>query len=430
MVHITSNFIQKLKLADTNTQQKRYYDTATKGFGIRITKGGVKAYFIEKRIDNKTHRLTIGRWPDLTLEQAKGRAYELFNKIANGINPIAEKQEQQIRSFTLEQVFNDYIATGKSLATRTVAAYRGIVQLYLKDWQHKPIAGITREMVSQKHISIGSHSKAQANLTMQLLGALFTFANMQYTNGIGKALMLDNPVKIISHTQSWYDIPVRSSIIKPHQLAKWYGGVKALGNSTNNKATIVRDYLLLLLFTGLRKEEAARLEWANVDFGNRTLTVAETKNKMSHTLPMSEFVYSLLLERHMNRHNNAAVSDEFVFAGNSINGHLVEPRKQVNRVAEATGISFTLHDLRRTFITVAESLELSGYTLKKLLNHKSGNDVTAGYIVLDSERLRKPMQLITDKLLTLINSTIDSAVVESIMPKLTNTVALAEVGVV
>ncbi len=30
------------------------------------------------------------------------------------------------------------------------------------------------------------------------------------------------------------------------------------------------------------------------------------------------------------------------------------------------------------------------------MNHKMSNDVTAGYIIADVERLRKPMQLITD----------------------------------
>ena len=63
-----------------------------------------------------------------------------------------------------------------------------------------------------------------------------------------------------------------------------------------------------------------------------------------------------------------------------------------------------LHDLRRTFITAAESLDISAYALKRLLNHKMSNDVTAGYIINDVERLRKPMQLITDHLLKLINS--------------------------
>ena len=55
-----------------------------------------------------------------------------------------------------------------------------------------------------------------------------------------------------------------------------------------------------------------------------------------------------------------------------------------------------LHDLRRTFITIAESLDISSYAVKRLVNHSMANDVTAGYIVWDVERIRKPMQQITD----------------------------------
>ncbi len=61
MTHITSNFIQKLKLADLNMQQKRYYDTTTTGFGIRITGSGVKSFFVEKKHNRKTYRLTTYR---------------------------------------------------------------------------------------------------------------------------------------------------------------------------------------------------------------------------------------------------------------------------------------------------------------------------------------------------------------------------------
>ena len=49
-------------------------------------------------------------------------------------------------------------------------------------------------------------------------------------------------------------------------------------------------------------------------------------------------------------------------------------------------------------ITVAESLDISAYALKRLANHKMTNDVTAGYIIGDAERLRAPMQRITDYL--------------------------------
>lgn len=78
----------------------------------------------------------------------------------------------------------------------------------------------------------------------------------------------------------------------------------------------------------------------------------------------------------------------------------MEPRKQMAKVTEVSEVAFTVHDLRRTFITVAESLDISAYAVKRLVNHKMNGDVTAGYIVADAERLREPMQRITDYLLS------------------------------
>ena len=77
-------------------------------------------------------------------------------------------------------------------------------------------------------------------------------------------------------------------------------------------------------------------------------------------------------------------------------GMLNDPKKQIQKVVQESGVSFTLHDLRRTFITIAESLDISAYAFKRPLNHKMANDVTAGYIITDVERLRIPMQKIAD----------------------------------
>ena len=58
-----------------------------------------------------------------------------------------------------------------------------------------------------------------------------------------------------------------------------------------------------------------------------------------------------------------------------------------------------MHTLRRTFETTAESLDISYYALKRLLNHSMGTDVTSGYIVTSTERLREPMAKICEYLL-------------------------------
>ena len=63
-------------------------------------------------------------------------------------------------------------------------------------------------------------------------------------------------------------------------------------------------------------------------------------------------------------------------------------------VTESSKVKFMLHDLRRTFLTIADAQDLSAYAIKKLANHKMAADVTAGYIVSDVERLRDPMNRI------------------------------------
>jgi integrase len=155
----------------------------------------------------------------------------------------------------------------------------------------------------------------------------------------------------------------------------------------------VRDYLVLLLLTGLRREEAASLTWSNVDLKAKTLTVPDTKNREDHTLPLSDYLLTLLKQR------SKATESNYVFPGYGPKGHIVFVGKHKDKAINNAGFKFTLHDLRRTFITVAESIDIPAYAVKRLANHKMTNDVTAGYIVTDVERLRKPMQKITDYIL-------------------------------
>ena len=78
-------------------------------------------------------------------------------------------------------------------------------------------------------------------------------------------------------------------------------------------------------------------------------------------------------------------------------GDRISNFRDVTRYIEKrSNLHITPHDLRRTFATVAERLDIPAYALKRLLNHKQSSDVTSGYLVIDVERLRKPMEKITD----------------------------------
>ena len=67
-------------------------------------------------------------------------------------------------------------------------------------------------------------------------------------------------------------------------------------------------------------------------------------------------------------------------------------------MAEETGIVVSAHDLRRDFITAAESADISFLAMKALVDHALGADVTAGYVQMTTERLREPMQRVCNQL--------------------------------
>ena len=384
---LTKKIVDYAKLP-VDKDQVFYRDDQLKGFALRVTSNGTKSFVVEKNIGNKVRRITLGKYGALTVEQARKEAQKIIGQIATGIDPIAEKLAAKMSAVTLNEVFEDYIKARKSLKHNTLYNYRRVLTVAFANWGKRPLVSITKDKVAKHHEKLGKdHGEAYANLAMRLLRALFNFASGQYEDAQGKTLITENPVKRLSQARAWYRVERRQTFIKSHDLAAWYEGVLKLPNET------LRDYLLLLIFSGLRRQEAAQLKWQNVDLSAKTLTVTDTKNHESHTLPLTDYLYELLKLRHQNR------SNEFVFPGNGAAGHIIEPRKQMAYVTKVSGIAFTVHDLRRTFITIAEGLDISAYALKRLMNHKMNNDITAGYIVTDVGRLRKPMQQITDFML-------------------------------
>ncbi len=117
-------------------------------------------------------------------------------------------------------------------------------------------------------------------------------------------------------------------------------------------------------------------------------------------LPLADFLSNILERRSKTR------TSDYVFPG-KLKGRMAEPTTLVEEVRKASGITFIPHDLRRTFATMAESLDLSWKTVKSLLNHKMDDDVTAGCVISEAERLRSAMQRVTDTLREIIEKEAD-----------------------
>lgn len=215
---------------------------------------------------------------------------------------------------------------------------------------------------------------------MRVFRAIYNRAARQYEG------MPDNPCIAVD----WYREEERDAAIPDKDLPRWFAEVLGLDNP------IRRDYLLFVLFTGMRRGSAAEVEWDHVKWEDRALYVPNPKGGKDRAffLPLSDYLIDLLKERQKcEQAKTFFPGSPWVFPAESKSGHIAEPKEKL-------GVKFTVHGLRNTFITVAESLDISPHAIKMLVNHSlpDKQDVTAGYISPELDRLRAPMQEISDRL--------------------------------
>lgn len=378
---LTKSIVDRLPFSETG-KQVDYWDSELKGFCVRVS-ATAKTFCVMRRIGGKLTRVTLGKYGVVTTDEARRKAIKALANLVEGIDVNAEKARARVRGKTLQGVLDDYIAA-KELKPNTILDYGKVLRLYAGDWLSKPIAEITSDMVAARHLKTAKETgSVPANKLGRYLRLLFNFAMAKKYIEIP-----ENPVRILSTTGQWRKETRRQSILQPAELPVWFNAVMGL------EQPITRTSMLMMLFTGLRKVEALSLQWEDVDFKNGTFTVRGevTKNKKALTLPISDYVRDLFEKALIWREN------DFVFPGGGSTGHLTETRRQIEAVERKSGLKIGNHDLRRTFITVAEN-EVSYSVLKRLVNHSSSADVTQGYIVLDVEKLREPMQLVVNAMM-------------------------------
>ena len=384
---------------DGRTRYSLTFEEVTPGFGVRTTSTGVKSFIWQSRVNGQKQRHTIGRFGVITVEQARKVAQQLAGEVASGKDPRSEKHRRRSAAVSLHEAFEGYLAS-RTLKATTLRDI-DLVKAQLADWMSKPVTRISRDMVANRHRRLGNSSEAGANRCMRYLRAVLNFASEAYAFPDGRPLLVDNPVTRLSATRSWYRIKPRRTYLAPHELSRWMTAVDGLADVPDRppglgksfpklrNGEIARDFLMLVLLTGLRRNEALNLRWRDVDLEGRLLTIPEPKNDQAHILPLSDYLVAMLGRR------KGVSASEFVFA-DSAGTRFTNFRYALERIETLSGLRATCHDLRRTFATVAESLDIPAYAVKGLLNHKTSGDVTAGYIQITPERLRQPMQRITN----------------------------------
>ena len=388
--HFNKSNINKIAALDKRVE---YQDILIPELRLRVSEKGTKSFCVYKRLPgSKPVCVTIGQYPAVAPEQAKNKARKILASLVDGRNPNEHKRINALRQITLQQAYDDYIKN-RNLKEKTIYGYDSVLKNQLACIAGIELGEIDRETISRIHRT--ATAKGQADLAMRLLRAVLNFARNEYLDENNRPIFPDNPVEVLSHRRQWNNAPRRNTHLRQNEIPRFLEALDQVKEGETYTGISICNALLFALLTGLRRSEILALKWQDVNHEALYFTIQDPKNSLPLELPTTPLIKNLFKIQ-----EDRAISD-YVFAADNEFGQVKEPKKVVSKVKNICQADCNFHDLRRTFATTAEHLDVGTYKLKRLMNHSSGrDDVTAGYTILTAETIRNAAEKIQSSLLS------------------------------
>ena len=345
------------------------WDSQLPGFGVRVSQTGTKSFILLYRMFGRPRRMTLGRYPQLSLAEARVAAREAMNAVANDVDPQADTKikvkpgepapsKTETRSkHRLDKVIAEFVIKHCQRNNRASTAHETarVLNAHLtSQWPARDIRKIEKSDIHGLLDDLVEAGKPSA--ANHALAAIRKFFNWCVERGYidtSPCLGIKSPTKAVS----------RSRVLNDQELAKIWQASFEVGAPFGS---IVR----LLLTTGQRRSEVGSLRWENIDMDEALWTLPAEHNKSGriHSVPLTKIALAELK-------SVSKSSEIFVFPS------LRSPTRCFSgfskckiRLDALSGVTdWTLHDLRRTVATGLASMKVPPYIVEKLLNHSSGS---------------------------------------------------------
>lgn len=371
------------EIKNLKTSKKRYTakDAVASGLFLDITTTGVKSWWYRYSLNGKQERLVLGRYPDLSLKDARQIRDESASLVAKGISPKQNKNKVSSVSFRDygEIYFKDVIQKERKNSYN--------MALCLKNDIYPMIGNMAIEQINVDDVRRVIWRKkdqgydAAANQVRGLLKRMFDYA---MTLGI----VPFNPVLAIPTRHIYKAVP-RNRYLKTDEIREFY---TALLNSRIYRPRKLG--ILLSLLTLIRKSELLRAKWEDINFETRIWLIPETKadSKTGHSREMVVYMSNQVIEI-FKELKQIAGNEPYVFVGRKSGTHIShnafnESQKSALKLTNLA--DFTIHDLRRTASTHLNEQGFNSDAIEACLNH-TAKGVRAVYNKAKYEKERTEM---------------------------------------
>jgi integrase len=353
------------------------WDTEIKGFALRVTSGGAKSFVLDYRVDGRQRRITLGNYPDWTIQAARAAAKAMKREVDQGHDPMGERQALR-EAPTMQDLWERYKTEKLSKkAERTQLDETSMWQkIILPRLAKTRVADIKYNDLDELHRDITRIRKTpvRANRTIEVLRGAFNLAIRWHWRQ-------DNPAKGIQRN--------------PEEKRERYlnkTDIMALARALNEQKEVASaNAIKLLMLTGARRGEVLNATWDmfDLDQGIWVKPSAHTKQRRIHRVPLSGPAIELL------RSIRTEATSQFVFCGAGGKA-LIDIKRTWSSASKAAGLTtqvpkrtrsgkvvvdssgapvmidqpnVRIHDLRHSFASILVSAGASLPLIGQLLGH-------------------------------------------------------------
>ena len=356
------------------------YDAKVAGLALCVTRAGSKIWYWVKWLNSRPERLRLGTFEALSLTAVRQKASLLNAEVLGGGSPVS-RERRMGGDTTLAAAFAHYLefhckARGKRTWREDERRFKAHFTLDVRargkrgrptrrgvNWAGRRLSQITRADVQAWYAKVAADAPFEANRTCTLLHGVFEHAiDWDYQGA--------NPVRI--RRTARMKEPSRDRRLEPKELPAFFDALDAYPDS--KWADLVR----LLLFSGVRRGQAERAQWEDIDFEERTWRLKMTKAGTPLTIPLADEAVEVL------RRRRAAVPADvpWVFGSIRQGKHIADPTPAWRKICSAAGIPtghgpdgkpkpscLRMHDLRRSLATAMEEAGVPDNLIRKGLGH-------------------------------------------------------------
>ena len=327
------------------------------GLGVRVTTGGVKAYVPNFRIHRREKRFTLGRCTAMSLQVARERAGLELAKIRSGEPDPLSRRKEAAAAPTVADLIQQFLEVEAPARIQRGRLKAGTVEVYAYQARRHLLPALGKRRVAD--VTRGDIERMVArlpgpthNAVLALVSRLFTLAERWEWRP-----QHSNPARGVERAR----VEPRDRVLAPSELAVL---ARALDEAENHSPPGAVAAVRFASITGLRVGEVLGIKWEHIELESGRLLLPDTKTgRRWHDLPTAAQAILATLPR----------SCAWTF---STDGKTKPTYKTVRgcfaRVAESASLdNVTLHDLRRTVMTMAAAAGVSAHVLRDLLGHRT-----------------------------------------------------------